>query len=244
MRQHFNHAATADLKAGRIRVMIVDDQPDAREALKSKLAAEPCLQVVAALSSGQAAIEQVSNLLPDVVLMDIHMPEMDGLTATYRLKQKYPACEVLVLTSSEDQAYLRQALYTGACGYILKTLDQQSLVEAIKTVAEGGALINPLMLRELIQDYAARPASNPANYSYVAELAEQVPVRPTILNNLTRREREVLTLIGQGYSNTIIGRQLNISPETVKSHVRSILDKLDVRDRTQAAVFAVRSQLA
>lgn len=223
-------------KFRRVRVVIVDDQPLVCESLQAVLSTEPTIEVVAAFTSAQPALEQIKKLRPDIVLMDIHMPDLDGLAATRQLKQHYPSAEVLMLTASNDQATLRQALSTGASGYILKDIEPQSLIEAIKTVAEGGSLINPQMLRNLIQEIAAPNPVAP-------------PVTPdeetrALLANLTRREKQVLSLIGQGFSNAAIADKLSISPDTVKTHVKSILEKLNVRDRTQAAVFAVRSRLS
>ncbi len=226
----------------RVRIMIVDDQPLVREGLRSILAAEPSFEVVVELSSGRQAVEQITDYQPDIVLMDINMPEMDGLAATRQLKQIYPQCEVLMLTSYDGQHYLRQALLTGASGYILKTTDRASLLAAVKTVANGGSLINPQMLRTMIQEMATNQPIQPDPNQAAIEVSA-VGANQLLLANLTRREKEVLTLIGQGHSNATIAQTLSISPDTVKSHVRAILEKLGVRDRTQAAVFAVRANL-
>lgn len=254
-----------------VRIMIVDDQSIIREGLKTILATEPQFEVVGELESGELALEQVATLQPDIVLMDIHMPKMDGLVATRRLKERYPACEVLMLTSSEDQKYLRQALSAGASGYILKNsarrqMSRQALIDAVKTVANGGSLISPELLRSLIQEFANPAEISPASSNGAEETVEPtvkpktrstrrvsapLPQTPSLttkeyeakLNLLTRRERQVLILIGQGLSNSLIAQTLTISQDTVKTHVRSILEKLELSDRTQAAVFAVRAQL-
>lgn len=256
-----------------VRIMIVDDQSVIREGLKTILATEPQFEVVGELESGELALEQVATLQPDIVLMDIHMPKMDGLVATRRLKERYPACEVLMLTSSEDQKYLRQALSAGASGYILKNsarrqMSRQALIDAVKTVANGGSLISPELLRSLIQEFANPAENSPTspNGNGTEETTEPtvkpkarstrrvtapLPQTPSLttkeyeakLNLLTRRERQVLILIGQGLSNSLIAQTLTISQDTVKTHVRSILEKLELSDRTQAAVFAVRAQL-
>ena len=223
----------------RVRIVLVDDQASVREILRSLLDSEPQFEVVAELSSGEQAIEDVPILEPDIVLMDIQMPGgIDGLTATREVKQRYPACEVLMLTASNDLQYLRQALFNGASGYILKSSDQPSLIEAVKTVASGGSLINPTMLRTLLQELAGNNVPPPQPTANDSKGLKQ-----QILSQLTRREREVLRLIGQGLSNATIAQQLNISADTVKTHVRAILEKLHVRDRTQAAVLAVRAEL-
>ena len=226
----------------RVRIMVVDDEEIVQETLYSVLSTEPSFEVVAQLGSGREAIEQVLIYQPDIVLMDINMPGMDGLTATRQLKQIAPQSEVLMLTVNSGQQYLRQALLNGASGYILKNSDRINLIDAIKTVANGGSLISPVMLRTMIQEMAVAPPSPPqANQQ---TLPENPPsVNQALLAELTRREKEVLSLIGQGFSNAAIAQHLSISPDTVKSHVRAVLEKLRVRDRTQAAVFAVRSNL-
>ncbi len=240
-----NSTSTLTSTPRRVRVMIVDDQQLVRETLQAVLATEPSFEVVAVLASGEAALAQAQALQPDIVLMDIEMPGMDGLAATRALKQSQPSCEILMLTASDDREYLRQALLYGASGYILKRGEQANLIEAVKTVASGGSLINPAMLRTLIQEFAALPGPGltplPVQRGFSSAQQES---KPAALADLTRREKQVLSLIGQGLSNATISQQLNISPDTVKSHVRAIFEKLDVRDRTQAAVLAVRYHLS
>ena len=150
-----------------------------------------------------------------------------------------------MLTGSTDQQSLRQALFNGASGYILKHSDQASLIEAVKTVANGGSLINPTMLRTMLQELAqTQPATPPVlSANNTTNTTTTTGTKQALFSQLTRREKEVLRLIGQGLSNAAIAQQLNISGDTVKTHVRAILEKLDVRDRTQAAVLAVRAQL-
>jgi two-component system response regulator DegU len=226
----------------RVRIMVVDDEEIVQETLNSVLSTEPSFEVVAKLGSGREAIEQIQTYQPDIVLMDINMPEMDGLTATRQLKQIAPQTEVLMLTVNSGQTYLRQALNNGASGYILKTSDRVNLIEAIKTVANGGSLISPVMLRTMIQEMAETPPA-PRQTNRETTPGNSPNINQTLLAELTRREKEVLSLIGQGFSNAAIAQHLSISPDTVKSHVRAVLEKLGVRDRTQAAVFAVRSNL-
>ena len=229
-------------KETRVRIVIIDDQLIARELFQAILAQEPEFEVVGKFDSGEAALEKLVKLHPDIILMDIHMPGMDGLTATRKVKELVPTSEVIILTSSENPAILRESLACGASGYIVKSPDQSSLISAIKTIAGGGSLINPLLLRNLIQEFAAI-------YTTQAALSDETAVAPpepednNALGQLTRREKQVLNLIGQGLSNSAISQQLGISHDTVKSHVRSILEKLNVTDRTQAAVYAVRNNL-
>ncbi len=227
----------------RVRIVIVDDQLIARELLQAILVEEPKFEVIGEFDSGDAVLARVVELNPDIILMDIHMPGMDGLTATRNLKKLVPTSEVIILTSSENPALLRESLASGASGYIVKDPDQSNLINAVKTVVGGGSLINPLLLRNLIQDFAAVYAS-----LQVAPSEEKVesgpdPTEKVALDHLTKREKQVLSLVGQGLSNTAISQQLGITHDTVKSHVRSILEKLGVTDRTQAAVYAVRNNM-
>ena len=229
-------------KETRVRIVIVDDQLIARELLQAILAQEPEFEVVGEFASGETALGKVVELKPDIILMDIHMPGMDGLAATRQIKHLVPSSDVIILTSSENPAILRESLACGASGYIVKGPEQSSLTSAIKTIAGGGSLINPHLLRNLIQEFAAI-------YTTQTVPSDETPLPSSELYGkvaqaqLTRREKQVLNLIGQGLSNSAISQQLGISHDTVKSHVRSILEKLDVADRTQAAVYAVRNNL-
>ncbi|MEI6043316.1 MAG: response regulator transcription factor [Chloroflexota bacterium] len=225
-----------------IRVFIVDDSAMIREGLRSILSTSAEVEVVGEACSGSEALTFAPLLRPDVVLMDITMPGMDGLITTQHLKQNLPECEVLMLTFHTGQEYLRQALLSGASGYILKDINQQGLVDAVLTVANGGSLIPPTMLRKFITEFAQTktPTVPPLQ---VNSHPNETNRDSQVLNQLTRRERQVLKLIGEGLNNPTIAERLTISSDTVKSHVHSILEKLNVHDRTQAAVFAVRSGL-
>jgi DNA-binding NarL/FixJ family response regulator len=208
-----------------IRVLLVDDQKLMREGLRVLLELEPGLDVVAEAGDGQAALEAYAAHQPDVVLMDIRMPGMDGVEATWRLRERWPRARVIILTTFDDDEYVFEGLRAGALGYLLKDVSGQELAEAVRTVAAGGALIEPSVARKVLAEFArlAAPARS---------LAEALP------EPLSGREREVLQLVGQGLSNREIATRLSLAEGTVKNYVTGILQKLGVRDRTQAAVRA------
>src|SRR5215217_6889817 len=209
-----------------IRVLIVDDQELVRTGFRLFLETQPGLAVVGEAGDGEEAIERVRELRPDVVLMDIRMPTMDGVEATARLTSGAldPPPRVLVLTTFDLDEYVFGALRAGAAGFLLKNAPRERLVEAIRVVHGGDALLSPSITRRLIEDFAARtdPLEPPA----------------ALLDELTPREREVLVLVARGLSNTEIAQRLVVTEATVKSHIRSILFKLGLRDRVQAVVFA------
>jgi DNA-binding NarL/FixJ family response regulator len=209
-----------------IRVLIVDDQELVRTGFRLFLETQPEIEVVGEAADGQEAIDRVREMLPDVVLMDVRMPIMDGVEATAKLTSGAiePAPRVLVLTTFDLDEYVFGALRAGAAGFLLKDASRERLVEAIRVVHEGEALLSPSITRRLIEDFAARTD----------------PIEPpsAVLAELTPREREVLVLVGYGLSNTEIAGRLVVTEATVKSHVGSILLKLGLRDRVQAVVFA------
>jgi len=217
-----------------IRVLLVDDQAVVREGLKSMLAPESDIRVVGEAANGQQAIAQASRLSPDVVLMDVRMPGMDGLTALEALKRIQPRTSVLMVTLYDDYQYLERAVIAGAAGYILKDASRDEVVRAVRVTAEGGAIIDPSVLPGLLERMsrlATSIASGPAD-----ELSHR-------MEQLTPREIEVLRLVAKGRTNPQIAEELILSPTTVKTHIQNILQKLDVSDRTQAAVLAVRHGL-
>jgi len=209
-----------------IRVLIVDDQELVRTGFRLFLETQPGLEVVGEAGDGREAIERVRELRPDVVLMDIRMPHMDGVEATATLTRDAvePAPRVLVLTTFDLDEYVFGALRAGAAGFLLKDAPRERLVEAIRVVHNGEALLSPSITRRLIEDFAARtdPIEPPA----------------AVLAELTPREREVLVLVAHGLSNAEIAARLVVTDATVKSHVGAILLKLGLRDRVQAVVFA------
>ncbi len=210
-----------------IRVVLVDDQKLMREGLRVLLELEPDLDVVGEAGDGQAALDAFAALRPDVVLMDIRMPGMDGVEATWRLRQDWPGARVIILTTFDDDEYVFEGLRAGALGYLLKDVSGGELARAIRTVAAGGALIEPSVALKVLNEFArlAPPAR---------------PVQDTLAEPLSEREADVLRLLALGLSNREIGLRLSLAEGTVKNHVTVILQKLGVRDRTQAALQARR----
>ena len=209
-----------------IRVLIVDDQELVRTGFRLFLETQPGLAVVGEAGDGEEAIERVRELGPDVVLMDIRMPTMDGVEATAKLTSGAiePAPRVLVLTTFDLDEYVFGALRAGAAGFLLKDAPRERLIEAIRVVHSGEALLSPSITRRLIEDFAAR--------------SDPIEPAAAVLAELTPREREVLGLVAHGLSNAEIAARLVVTEATVKSHVGAVLLKLGLRDRVQAVVFA------
>ncbi|MCD8510327.1 MAG: response regulator transcription factor [Bacillus sp. (in: Bacteria)] len=220
-----------------ITIVIVDDHQLFREGVKRILAMEPVFEVVAEGSDGDVAVDLVRNYQPDVVLMDINMPNMNGLEATRQLVERFPYVKVLMLSIHDDEEYVIEALKIGACGYLLKEMDTEALIEAVKVVGEGGAYLHPKVSHHLINNY--RRLTNSSNQEKDIGFREVEYRRP--LHLLTRRECEVLQLMTDGQSNRTIGETLYISEKTVKNHVSNILQKMNRKDRTQAVVEAIRN---
>ena len=213
-----------------IRILLVEDQEIVRRGLKTLLETKPDLQVVGEAENGQRAIELVQNLQtkflpPDVILMDIRMPVMDGVTATQLICQQFPGSKILVLTTFNDTQYIAEALRFGAKGYLLKDTPAAELAEAIRSIHRGYTQFGPGIVEKAIAQ-----VSTPA--------PEQPPTPPTGLLELTTREREVLRLIATGASNREIAQALFLSEGTVRNHISHILSRLNLRDRTQAAIVA------
>lgn len=208
-----------------ITILIVDDHTVVREGLQTLLAEEPDVAIAGQAANGLEAVEQARAAQPDVVLMDLVMPQMDGIEATRRVLEVSPASRVLVLTSFAEDEQVREAIRAGAIGYLLKDVLKPELLEAIRAAAEGRPALHPEAQRVLMRQ-TATPQERPRHES------------------LTARERDVLALIGRGMSNKEIGAALHLTEGTVKGYVSAILDKLDVADRTQAALYAARHGLA
>ena len=208
-----------------IRVLIADDHAVVREGLRGFLALQDDLEVVAEAADGEEAVAAAERLTPDVALVDLVMPRVDGIEAIKRMREVAPATRVIVLTSFADEDRMLPAVRAGAVGYLLKDVAPQDLVAAVRTVNEGETLLHPAVVRELVREVAGGRRE------------------PRADNPLTAREREVLGLIARGRANKAIAFELGVAEKTVKTHVSNILGKLNVTDRTQAALYAVREGL-
>jgi DNA-binding NarL/FixJ family response regulator len=211
-----------------IRILIADDQELVRTGFRVVLDAEPDLEVVGEAADGQTALEASQALEPDVVLMDIRMPNLDGIEATRRLAAGDRSPRVLILTTFDLDDYVYEALRAGASGFLLKDVRASDLCQAVRTVAAGEALLSPSITRRLIESYTRRPPA---------------AAQPAALAELTPRELEVLRLVARGLSNATIARELVVGDATVKTHVARIFSKLDLHDRAQAVVLAYESGL-
>jgi DNA-binding NarL/FixJ family response regulator len=207
-----------------IRLLVVDDQELVRQGLSGLLAIQPDFQVVGEAANGQQAIAQVERLHPDIVLMDIQMPGMDGVAATREICQRFPTTKVLVLTTFDHTEYIAQALKFGAKGYLLKDTPVDDIAIAIHSAYKGYTYLGPGLYEKSLITAAPTPPLHPAPF-------------PPQLAELTPRERQVLRLIAQGENNREIAKSLYISEKTVKNYVSQILNHLGLRDRTQAAIF-------
>ncbi len=212
-----------------VRIGIVDDQRIIRAGLRALLETDPDIEVVGEAGTGEGALALAGSRQPDIVLMDIRMPGIDGLEATKRIRAEHPSVDVIVLTTFDLDEYVFAAVRAGAAGFFLKDGDVDELLRAVQVVARGDALMSPTALRRLLAEFAAAPTLSPSNSAVVAEL--------------TKREREVLALVGQGLSNTEISEALFISEATTKTHISSLLAKLNARHRAQLVIAAYESGL-
>ena len=205
----------------KIRLLLVDDHTVVRQGLKMVLGLEPELEIVGEAGNGQEALEQVSKLNPQVVLMDLLMPVMDGVTAIRAIKQAYPDIEVVALTSVLEDRLVIDAVEAGAAGYLLKETGPEDLIEAIKAAAKGEVRLHPKAQKRLLKEVRT----------------------PDMRESLTERETETLRLVAKGHSNKEIAKHMDVSEVTIKTHVSSILSKLNLSSRTQAALFALKEGL-
>ena len=210
----------------RIRVLLVDDQRLMREGLRTLLDLEPDIEVVGEAGNGAEGLAAHAALRPDVTLMDVRMPEMDGVAATRRILAGDPAARVIILTTFDDDEYVFEGLRAGALGYLLKDVGIAELAEAIRTVMRGGVLIEPSVARKVVAELARlRPPEAPSS-------------GPALVEPLSERELEILRLVAAGLTNRDIAQRLYLAEGTVKNYVTNILDKIGARDRTQAALIA------
>ncbi|MGW4378475.1 response regulator [Kitasatospora sp. NPDC004531] len=213
-----------------VRILLVDDQPLIRAALSMVVKDTPDLEIVGEAGTGDEAVALVGELAPDVVVMDIRMPGMDGIEATRRITASDCAAHVLVLTTFDEDEHVYGALRAGAAGFLVKDMGLEEILAAVRVVAAGDALIAPRVTRRLIADLTSRPAPGSS-------------APPRALGAITEREREVLTLIGRGLSNAEIAEELFLSVATVKTYVTRLLSKLDARDRVHLVILAYEAGL-
>lgn len=210
-----------------IRVLICDDQHVVAEGLQAILSTVAHIEVVGQAHDGAAAIDQVASTMPDVVLMDIKMPRVNGVQATREIRKRFPAVRVLILTTFDADEWVFEAIRAGACGYLLKDSPREALVAAIEGTAAGKTHVDPAVAGRL--------------FDQVAQTSQTLS--SPLLESLTERERQVLTLLGRGLNNATIATQLHMAEGTVRNNVSNILSKLNLADRTQAALFALRHGL-
>ena len=206
------------------RVLIADDDHLMRAGLTELLTADPTIEIIGEASTGRQAVARTRELAPDVVLMDVRMPDLDGIGATRELSQTIPRTRILILTTFEQDDYIFDALRAGASGFLLKRTRPEELIAAVHTIAAGDSLLSPSVTRRVIDRMAQQPTP---------ELSDQ-----TKLDELTPREREVLGFVARGLSNREIATALVVEQSTIRTHVKRILMKLDLRDRVQAVIYA------
>jgi DNA-binding NarL/FixJ family response regulator len=207
-----------------VRVMVVDDDDLMRAGLRAVLSSDPTIEVVAEGATGREAVVHAAGLRPEVTLMDVRMPDLDGIAATSEIVAADPDARVLILTTFEDEDYVLGALRAGASGFLLKRSRPEELIAAIHTIARGDALLAPTVTRTVIEQLASRPLPDPR--------------AGRRLRSLTPRERDVLELVALGLTNQEIAARLVVEESTVKTHVKRVLSKLDLRDRIQAVILA------
>ncbi|BAU26546.1 LuxR family two component transcriptional regulator [Aneurinibacillus soli] len=227
-----------------ISILLVDDHKLFREGVKRILEMEEHFTIVGEASDGEEACEMAANLQADVILMDINMPKMTGVQATQRIKERAPESRIIILSIHDDENYVYKSLRSGAAGYLLKEMDSDALIEAINAVANGESYVHPKVTGKLITEFRRLSTiehSHEENVllSDISDLGGSE--KESNILALTPREREVLQLMAEGKSNRVIGEELFISEKTVKNHVSSILQKLDVQDRTQAVVMSIKN---
>lgn len=213
-----------------IKILIADDQEMIRQSLLITLGNEPDFEVTDAVENGAEAISSVRKNKPDVILMDIRMPEMDGLACTELIKEQYPAIKIIILTAFDDDEYVFNALKYGASGYLLKGIPMKELVDAVRKVYEGAAIINEDIVSKVVSFFFQMAKSNYVN-----------PMNENSSDDLKEAEWKLIALVGSGLSNKEIASQMNLSEGTVRNNLSIILSKLNLRDRTQLAIWAIQT---
>ncbi|MGN7469319.1 response regulator [Brevibacillus sp. SAFN-007a] len=223
-----------------LRIVIVDDHQLFREGVKRILEMEEDFKVVGEGADGEEAALLAEEHKPDVLLMDINMPNVNGVSAAEHVISVSPSTRVIMLSIHDDEGYVYRTLRSGASGYLLKEMGTSDLVDAVRVVASGGAYIHPKVTGKLIEEFR-RLSENEGTSERSFSVDDSQTIDPKVIESLTRREREVLQLMAEGKSNRAIGEFLFISEKTVKNHVSSILQKLNVQDRTQAVVISIKN---
>ncbi|MGH2662255.1 MAG: response regulator [Actinomycetota bacterium] len=219
-----------DPEPEKLKVLIADDHALFRHGLVMTLGQEPDLEVVGEATDGQHAVDRAVELMPDIVLMDVRMPKRSGIEATQKIKELLPHVKILVLTNSDEEADLYESIKAGASGYLLKEIAPEEMPEAIRSVWQGHSRISPAMASKLLSEFAAMTRRE----------GDRQPLGPP---RLTERELEVLRLVAKGLGNREIAKDLYISENTVKNHIRNILEKLQLHSRMEAVIYAVREKL-
>jgi DNA-binding NarL/FixJ family response regulator len=214
----------------KLRVIIVDDHALFRRGLEMVLENEADIEVVGEATDGQQAVDKTQELMPDVVLMDVRMPRRSGIEATHRIKELMPHVKIVVLTNSDEEADLYEAIKAGASGYLLKEISSEEVADAIRSVVQGHSRISPAMASKLLSEFQAMSKRTD----------DRQPLAPP---KLTERELQILRLVAKGLGNREIAQQLFISENTVKNHIRNILEKLQLHSRMEAVIYAVREKL-
>ena len=213
-----------------IRVFLCDDHTLFRQGVRKLLELEKDIQIVGEASNGQEMLNSVKKAGPDVILMDINMPELDGIAATYKIKKMMPRANIIILTVYEDEPHIFEAIKAGAMGYLLKDVSIEEVVEAIRQVYKGEALLQPMIAAKVLKEFAMLDK-------------RKIKEGDRFYNDLTEREKEILRLIALGGSNKEIAQKLNISEKTVKNHISNIFQTLHVNNRTQAALYVLTKKI-
>lgn len=222
-----------------VRVLVVDDQQLMREGIASLLSIQEGIEIIGTAANGQEALEQAVSMKPDVILMDVRMPVMDGVMATEQIRRQVPDCKILMLTTFDDEEYVIEALKRGASGYLLKDIPARDLARSVQTVHRGIYQLDPAVVSRMMTSLAGLKQDESRTPPAITPPSRESATPGSLKHaGLTEREIEVLRLIARGASNREIAEQLVISEGTVKNHISNILSRLELRDRTQAAIYA------